>query len=560
MTGDVGVTPACTVRISEGGRVGPGALLLDLQPRSEGTADAVADRLARAAAWALDLDAQYPELIRDGRSPRVAVPVGRRSAAGRALRQTPAAYRKLRLRIGELIRPLLLDPPDLGTLYPFQRQGVEWLASRGGGILADDMGLGKTVQAITAIRLLFNRGSLRGALVVCPKGLIATWEREFDRWAPELGVAVVTPPARIREQAWKAVAGRRHILLTNYEQLRDPPAVLQSAAPDVMVADEAHRLRNRGARITSGSFRLAPKRFWALTGTPLERNLDDLATLLSLVAPERFAPGDGKLHPSSLRSRARPYVLRRRKEDVLEELPPVLDTTEMLELSGAQARAYRAAVIQHRQTRGTGDELALLTRLQTVCDLDPESGRSSKVERILQLLERIRAQNEKAVVFSHRIEPLRELSRRAAGRWGPDAATVLVGEMDNDERDRAVTHFRRAPQALALLASSRVGGEGLTLVEANHVFLFNQWWNPSANDQARDRVVRIGQRRKVRVHRFCCRGTIEEALERILASKRELFVDTVERLAHGDSSAWNSVLREVGLTRLLAPQSSEQEP
>ena len=475
-------------------------------------------------------------------------------------RQTTADYRKLQLAIGELIRPLLLDPPDLDALYPFQRRGVEWLAGRSGGILADDMGLGKTVQVIAAMRLLFNRAALRSALVVCPKGLLATWEREFDRWAPELGVAVLTPPAPIREHAWKAVSGRRHVLLTNYEQLRDPPAILQRDAPDIIVADEAHRLRNRDARITSGSFRLARGRFWALTGTPLERNLDDLATLLSLVAPKRFSPGDGKLPPSSLRSRARPYVLRRRKEDVLEELPPVLDTTEVLELSVAQARAYRAAVTQHRRARGTGDELALLTRLQTVCDLDPESGRSSKVERILQLLERIRAQNERAVVFSHRIEPLRELQRRIAGRWGPEAAMLLIGEMENDERDRAVTHFRRNAQALALLASSRVGGEGLTLVEANHVFLFNQWWNPSANDQARDRVVRIGQRRKVRVHRFCCRDTIEEALERILASKRELFADAVERLAEGDSTAWNGVLREVGLTRLLSPQSSGKTP
>ena len=550
----------CTVRVAEGGGAGSGALLLDLQPRSETNAgaDTVAERLALAAAWVLDLDAQYRELVQGGRNPRVIVPVGRRSGSGRVSGQTLPEYRKLQLGIGELIRPLLLDPPDLEALYPFQRQGVQWLASRKGAILADDMGLGKTVQAIAAIRLLFNRAVLRSALVVCPKGLIATWEREFLRWAPELGVAVVTPPAAIRERAWKAVVGRRHVLLTNYEQLRNPPSVVHRAAGDIIVADEAHRLRNRDARTTSGIFRLAPERFWALTGTPLERDLDDLATLLSLVVPKRFGPGDGKLHPSSLRSRARPYVLRRRKEDVLEELPPVLDTTEMLELSDAQARAYRTAVIQHRRTRGTGDELALLSRLQAVCDLDPESGRSSKVERILELLERIRTQNERAVVFSHRLGPLRELQRRAVGRWGANAATLLVGEMDNDERDRAVTRFRRDAQALVLLASSRVGGEGLTLVEANHVFLFNQWWNPSANDQARDRVVRIGQRRKVRVHRFCCRGTIEEALEEILASKRELFADAVERLANGDHTAWNSMLRKVGLRRLLEPQSSEQ--
>ena len=142
-------------------------------------------------------------------------------------------------------------------LYPFQRQGVEWLIEQSGGILADDMGLGKTVQVIAAVRLLFNRAQLRSVLIVCPKSLIATWEREFERWAPELGVAVLTPPARIREDAWKVVAGRCHVLLTNYEQLRDPPEILKRTALDLIVADEAHWLRNRSARITSGSFQPA---------------------------------------------------------------------------------------------------------------------------------------------------------------------------------------------------------------------------------------------------------------------------------------------------------------
>ena len=347
------------------------------------------------------------------------------------------------------------------------------------------------------------------------------------------------------------VTGRCHVLLTNYEQLRTPPAILKSTAPDLIVADEAHRLRNRGARMTSGSFQLEPERFWALTGTPLERDLEDLATLLSLIAPKIFAPSDAKLHPSSLRSRARPYVLRRRKQEVLDELPPVRDTTEMLDLSAAQERAYRAAIAQHRRTGRAGDELALLTRLQTLCDLDPETRESCKVERVLSLLDRIRQQQEKALVFSYRLAPLRELQRRVRDRWGGDAAGLVVGEMDNAARERAVARFRNDGRALALLTSSRVGAEGLTLVEANHVFLFNQWWNPSANDQARDRVVRIGQRRAVRVYRFCCRGTIEEALERILASKKDLFAETVERLAQDEKGAWTRILREVGMNALL---------
>lgn len=548
----------CSVRFEDAGDVESGDLVLNLPLNMKCGAETgtAAGRMVRAAQWALDLDAQYRDLVREGRSPQITVFEMRRTIAGRVERETSADYRRLQLGIGELIRPLLLDPPELKELYPFQREGVEWLRMQSGGILADDMGLGKTVQVIAALRLLFNRAQLRSVLVVCPKSLIATWEREFERWAPELGVAILTPPAQIREDAWKAVAGRCHVLLTNYEQLRDPPEILKRTAPDLIVADEAHRLRNRSARITSGSFQLEPKRFWALTGTPLERDLEDLATLLSLVAPKIFAPTDAKLHPSSLRSRARPYVLRRRKQDVLEELPPVLDTTETLELTEAQERAYRMAVKQYRRSGGNGEELALLTRLQTLCDIDPESRESCKVERILYLLGRIREQREKAVVFSHRLEPLRELRIRIAERWGLEAAALLVGEMDGEERERAVARFRGDEGSLALLASTRIGGEGFTLVEANHVFLFNQWWNPSANDQARDRVVRIGQRRKVRVYRFCCRGTIEEALERILKSKRKLFDDAVERLAQGENVAWVRVLREIGINRLLSETAS----
>ena len=546
--------PHCSVRFEEAEETKFGGLMFHLRPIAEphGEHTTVAERIVRAAAWTLDLDGQFRDLIQAGRTPEVQVPRTLRSATGRVQSETLAEYRGLRLDIGELVRPLLMDPPDSTKLFPFQREGVEWLSQRNGGILADDMGLGKTVQVIAAIRLLFNRAEVRTTLVICPKGLIATWKREFSRWAPELGVVVVTPPAQIREDAWRVVVGHCHVILTNYEQIREPPAILKRTTPDLIVADEAHRLRNRGARITSGSFRLMPKRFWAITGTPLERDLEDLATLLSLVVPTHFAFTDAKMHASSLRSRARPYVLRRRKQEILVDLPPVLDTTEALELSEAQARSYKETVGQYRKRGKQGDELALLTRLQMLCDIDPESHKSCKVERILCLLGRIRNQGEKAVVFSYRLEPLRELQRRIAGRWGAEAAVLLVGEMDNEDRDRSVTYFCNDGRPLALLASSRVGGEGLTLVEANHVFLFNQWWNPSANDQARDRVVRIGQRRSVRVYRFCCRGTIEETLERILESKRELFTEAVERLAQGNDTSWNRMLLDVGIDQLLS--------
>ena len=202
----------CSVRLEGTGDAESGDLVLNIPLNMKcgtetGTA---ANRITCAAQWVLDLDAQYRALIREGRSPQVTVFETRRAAAGRVERETAADYRRLQLGTGELIRPLLLDPPELKDLYPFQREGVEWLSGRNGGILADDMGLGKTVQVIAAVRLLFNRAQLRSALVVCPKSLIATWEREFERWAPELGVGSAHPagadPGRRLEGGGRALS------------------------------------------------------------------------------------------------------------------------------------------------------------------------------------------------------------------------------------------------------------------------------------------------------------------------------------------------------------------
>ena len=481
----------------------------------------------------------------------VTVPAGPRAGPVRAFEETPAAYRGLRLSTGHLLRPWLLDPPPLGELYPFQRVGVEWLCGRieRGAILADDMGLGKTVQVAFALRVLFNRAEVRSVLVACPKSLLDVWENELARWAPELGVAVLNPPARIRNQAWAAVAGRRHVVVTNYEQLREPPAALLEKPVDVVVADEAHRLRNFGAQVTSGSDRLPRRCFWALTGTPIERDLEDLATLLSLVAPNRFAPSDSRLHPSSLRSAAQPYILRRRKDEVLSELPPVVDTTEEIRLTADQAEDYAAAISRYRSDDRAGAELALLTRLRGLCDIHEPTGSSGKLDRVMERLAGIRRQGHKAVVFAYLLAPLHELERRIVSEWGGSAVRRLVGSMGQTERERAVREFRTDPDVLALVASSRVGGEGLTLVEANHVFLIDQWWNPSANDQARDRVVRIGQKRTVHVYRFCCRGTIEERLQEILEFKRELFEDAVGRL--DPNIALRAIVHERGVDSLV---------
>ena len=515
------------------------------------------EKLKYAAQWALDLDWQYRHLLQSGSGIRIQISLGKKVSVCRAARETVDAYRNSRLKVSDLIRPLLLDQPNLKALYPFQIQGVGWLLKQPRCVLADDMGLGKTVQVIAATRLLFYRAEIRSALVVCPKSLIANWEHEFTNWAPELGVAVVTPPAHIRESAWKALVGYRHVLLTNYEQFRELPSILRDSNPDLIIADEAHRLRNRETQVTSGSARLNSVRFWALTGTPIERDIKDFATLLSLVDPKHFSPSDSRMHPSSLKSRARPYILRRRKHDVLKDLPEVRDITKMLDLTDGQKRAYANTLQQRYTAKGREEKLALLTKLQTICDFDTESYESCKITKAIDLLEKISQKHEKAVLFSYRLKPLRELERKILSKWGHDAAELLIGEMESDRRSQAVENFRNSDKTFVLLASSRIGSEGLTLVEANHVILFNQWWNPSSNEQARDRVVRIGQRRNVCVYRFCCRGTIEESLAQVLKSKKELYDHVVENMATREQDIWLHCLNDTEVNDILSSDSED---
>ena len=444
--------------------------------------------------------------------------------------QNVSTYREKRLTASALIRPILLPKPVEKRLRPFQDEGVRWLIGRDKAILADDMGLGKTVQTIFALRILFNRASIHTVLIICPKSLLANWEAEIAHWAPELSRLQVVPSSPIREEAWKAVWGRVHIILTNYEQVRNPPSVLLSEDLDLLVADEAHRIRNTDSQITQGIRSLEVQKFWALTGTPLERDSEDLATLLSTLEPKRFSVSDRRLHPTSLRSQARPYVLRRLKDDVLDDLPEVLESTQILELLPDQRDSYSLALNALSSSKGASI-LAILNQLRAICDFDSRTGQSAKVNRIVEIIQDFSAVGDKGVVFSYLLEPLSVLRGKIEGVLGRKAAIDLRGSQTVAEREDAIERFRNDSRIHVMLCSSRVAGEGLTLTEANHVIFLNEWWNPSANSQARDRVVRIGQKKGVRLYRFRCRNTIEETLEEILERKSLNFEQLIDRLA-----------------------------
>ncbi len=481
----------------------------------------------------MELDSTAEEDLVAGRPVKRVIPLNPLATVPTVPRSTRIAdYRSARSSATRLILPLLARPTGRLALFPYQDEGVKWLTGQTSAILADDMGLGKTAQTLRAILSLTEDGKCLTALAVVPRSLLATWEYEVARWTPTLTRLRVVPADSVRDDAWRAVLGRTHVIITTYEQMRSLPRAVLEANFDVLVADEAHRIRNMSARITQAFSRLTANRIWALSGTPLERDAADLRTLLAVVTRSRFA-FRGPIPPAYvLRAEARPYLLRRRKQDVLTQLPDVIDVLEPLDLLPLQAKTYRSTLkeaLAHLES--PGDFLRLLNQLRAICDADPTTGASSKVERIQEIVEDIIAAGEKVVVFSYLLKPL-ELLASALAKSSPQARIVsLTGSMSATDREESIRFFREDPTCHVLLASLRVAGEGLTLTEANHVVFFNEWWNPSANAQARDRLVRIGQKRVVTVYRFRCRETIEENLDRILAEKSETFEVLIDRLA-----------------------------
>ena len=530
--------------------------LLEIAPlngdglREFSSSDSQEVRLRSAANLALDLDATLSRLVQSGGTARLNVKLPRHWPVRRLL--TPNDAVALRPSVEELIAPLIFDPDPRTPLRPFQEFGVRWLTEHRIGILADDMGLGKTAQALRALETLIEEGAVSNALVVCPKSLLANWESECERWVPRLTVVRSAPSKEDSDKVWSSILGRVHIIITSYEQLRPLPSPLASEPVELVIADESHRLRRTQAKLVQSFRRMSAERMWALTGTPIERHPVDLATLLSLLEPNRFSAKTDAID-TGLRARAQPYMLRRLKADVLRELPEVIETTEPIELTPRQQRAYSKARSQ-ALPKEVGEVLQRLTILRSICDAEPASGASAKLDRILEILQAVQYAGEKAVVFSYTLRPLELLLDLMTQERPALGAVTLTGRLTTAERTRAIQRFKSDDDVVALLCSSRVGGEGLTLTEANHVLFINEWWNPSANAQARDRVVRLGQERVVHVHRFRCQGTIEEVLDQILTRKSETFANIVDALASG------SHLSELESTELLGKVIGELGP
>jgi SNF2 family DNA or RNA helicase len=441
------------------------------------------------------------------------------------------------------------------TPFPYQFSGIAFLYPRFSAILADEMGLGKTMQAITTIRLLLAGGEVRRVLLVCPKPLVTNWRREFTLWAPEVPLAIIEGDQVRRRWQWQLP--QAPVKIANYEiVMRDREVLVDPDLNfDLVVLDEAQRIKNRSSATSQAVRSIHRARSWALTGTPVENSSEDLHGIFEFLAPGYLRP---EMTPRELGRSVRDYVLRRTKDKVLADLPPKLIRDAEIDLTPAQRETYARAESEGvvRLTE-LGDELTvqhvfeLVLRLKQICNFDPATGESSKFERLHVDLEEIAASGEKAIVFSQWVQTLTMLRQRLA----PYGCLEYHGKIPPRRRDGIIERFQNDPHTHVILMSYGAGGVGLNLQFCRYVFLFDRWWNPAVEDQAINRAHRIGVAGKVTVTRFLMLDTIEQRIDEVLREKRELF-DTILGHAHGPTKLGMSQEEIFGLFSLSTPKGA----
>jgi superfamily II DNA or RNA helicase len=467
----------------------------------------------------------------------------------------------------DLLYPILLPPLTIEKLeslylphdlYKYQPAGIDFLMQNESALLADEMGTGKTVMTTVALRILIQKGLARTALIVCPVSVLREWNRHLEEWAPELLVTFVRGQGEMRAIDWKAPA---HVFATSYDTLRSdiesgnlPRSMLDSF--DVVVLDEAQSVKNPGSGRSKAIKKLKPQRRWALTGTPVENKIEDMVSIFSFLRPGLLSEPD--LVSSQLRKKIAPYFLRRKKKDVLPDLPPKQKQDHWLELDPAQRIAYdRAANEVREELKSLGKRVTRfhifkkIHRLKQICNFAPGKSTSPKLDFLKEQIEDITASEAKVIVFSQYIGEGVSKLEKALGAY---RVAKLIGKQSEAERSREIDRFKKQKDVPILLASFKAGGLGLNLTQASYVVHFDHWWNPATMWQAEDRVHRPGQKRGVNIYSYWMADTIEERIFQTLLRKGLLFEDIVERMAESEIDETISIDEWLEMLDVLPPK------
>lgn len=476
-----------------------------------------------------------------------------------------------------------------GKLRPYQRKGMSWLyflrQYRFGAILADDMGLGKTIQLIGYLLLVREREQIaEPALIICPTTVLGNWQKELERFAPGLQVYVHYGPNRLKGEDFSAkigagnnLAGKPDVVLTTYTLAQLDFADLERIEWDAIVLDEAQHIKNPQTKQSRAIRKLKGKHHIALTGTPMENQLTELWTIFDFVNKgylgslarfqERFVRpierDKNREKIQELRNVIKPFILRRTKRDrdVALNLPEKLEQKAYCPLTAEQAALYQEIITEtfaildnlegfERQ----GYVLRLINQLKQLCDhpalyLKDFSNentwlkRSTKLEKLVEILDIVLEQEESALIFTQYIGMGQMMQTLLENRYGIQVP-FLRGSTSKEMRDQMVAAFQNREFPVFIL-SLKAGGTGLNLTAANHVIHYDRWWNPAVENQATDRAYRIGQTKFVHVHKFITTGTLEEKIDAMLERKQALNEEIIQ------SDRWITELSDEELYQML---------
>lgn len=459
--------------------------------------------------------------------------------------------------------PTIQPPPSFqGSLRHYQVDGISWLLFLRrfglGGCLADDMGLGKTIQWITyLLTVKENEKPDTPSLLVCPTSVLGNWQMELKRFAPSLKVHLHYGPQRLKGSAFnEEVVGKVDLVLTSYTLSHLDEVELGSIAWNSICLDEAQNIKNAYTKQASAIRRLDGYHRIALTGTPIENRLTELWSIFDFANPgylgtvreftHRYVNAIEKTRDSEtigkVQKLIRPFLLRREKKDpaIQLDLPEKNESKTFISLTAEQGSLYenyiqdmfdRLDKLSAMERRGL--ILAALTKLKQVCNHPalllkegihaPWSGRSNKLERLLEMVQELRQEGDKCLIFTQFVETGNLLQHVLQQELG-EKVLFLHGGTPKNGRDEMIANFQDVSQPVdeqrnVFILSLKAGGIGLNLTAANHVFHYDRWWNPAVENQATDRAFRIGQTRHVQVHKFVTLGTLEERIDEMIERK-----------------------------------------
>ncbi|AJD92305.1 ATP-dependent helicase [Jeotgalibacillus malaysiensis] len=460
--------------------------------------------------------------------------------------------------------PLLPAPDTLqGELRPYQQQGFSWMSflrnNRFGACLADDMGLGKTIQLISYMQhVKQTEAPEQPFLIISPTSVLGNWQREIERFAPELNVQLHYGPVRAKGEDFTASIANADVVLTSYGLCHADQEELSAVQWAAVALDEAQNIKNPFTKQSKAIRSLNGQHHLALTGTPMENRLSELWAIFDFInhgylgslgafRKDFIAPieRDGSEELTlKLQKRIRPFLLRRTKVDpaVGLNLPSKIEQKEFCPLTSEQASLYEQLVQdtlekipQLSGIERKGMVLQMLNRLKQLCDhpalyLQEESpadivARSEKMDKLMDLVEQILEAREGTIIFTQYISMGRMIQDVLQKEYG-FKVPFLNGSTPKATRDQLVEQFQ-AGEFPVFILSLKAGGTGLTLTAANHVIHYDRWWNPAVENQATDRAYRIGQTRFVHVHKFISSGTIEEKIDKMLEKKQSLNEDII---------------------------------